>query len=279
MKKAVSLLAASALMLGLAACGDFAPDPTATPDAALDYEYTRESFPELYVSPAYAPLGEAVTAIMLGTTRSEAAGAMTAADSTDAAWAALADGEAGVVLAPEGSDMPGGVDTAAVARDALVFFVGEGSSVDGLSLGELEEIFRGRAGGWEDFGGSGEIRILPRREGSGSIAALERLVGCDAALVAGEAGPLTGDDVIGFALWSECSVMGLADGYKLLAVDGVAPSAQAIASGEYALGVDMLAGVDAGAAEDSAERALWLWLQGGVGQAFISSQGYLEAAK
>ena len=146
---------------------------------------------------------------------------MTAADSTDAAWAALADGEAGVVLAPEGSDMPGGVDTAAVARDALVFFVGEGSSVSDISSDGLEEIFRGRSGGWEDFGGSGEIRILPRREGSGSIAALERLVGCDAALVTGEAGPLTGDDVIGFALWSECSVMGLADGYKLLAVDGV----------------------------------------------------------
>ena len=74
MKKAVSLLAASALMLGLAACGDFAPDPTATPDAALDYEYTRESFPSCTSARPTSPLGEAVTAIMLGTTRSEARG-------------------------------------------------------------------------------------------------------------------------------------------------------------------------------------------------------------
>ena len=37
------------------------------------------------------------------------------------------------------------------------------------------------------------------------------------------------------------------------------------------------AGISASAADDSPERALWLWLQGGVGQAFISSQGYLEA--
>ena len=34
-----------------------------------------------------------------------------------------------------------------------------------------------------------------------------------------------------------------------------------------------------GAAEDSAGRTLRLWLQGGVGQAFISSQGYLEAVR
>ena len=31
------------------------------------------------------------------------------------------------------------------------------------------------------------------------------------------------------------------------------------------------------AGEDSPERVLYLWLQGTVGQAFLSSQGYLEA--
>ena len=64
---------------------------------------------------------------------------------------------------------------------------------------------------------------------------------------------------------------------RLLEVDGVAPTAENIASGEYPLCVDVLAGISASAADDSPERALWLWLQGGVGQAFISSQGYLEA--
>ena len=62
-------------------------------------------------------------------------------------------------------------------------------------------------------------------------------------------------------------------------MDGVEPTAQNIASGEYALGLDTLAGVSSSAAEDAAESALWLWLQGGVGQAFISSQGYLEAVR
>ena len=278
MKKLTALLTASALMLSLAACGDFAPDPTETPDVALDYSYTESTFPDIAGSSAYAPLMEAVTAIMLGTTREEAAGHMDFG-ATDTAWAELAGGEAGVVVAPEGSDMPSGIDTAPVSRDALVFFVGAGSSVSSLSSDELAAIFSGREDQWSTYGGSGTIQILTRPEGSGSIAALDRLIGCDSSLVTGESLPLTGDNVIGFGFWSECSLLGLADGYRIIAVDGVEPTAQSISSGEYTLGLDVLAGVDSGAAEDSAERTLWLWLQGSVGQAFISSQGYLEAAK
>lgn len=278
MKKLTALLAASALMLSLAACGDFAPDPTDAPTAALDYSYTESTFPDVAGSAAYTPLMEAVTAIMLGTTRENAAEHLNLG-ATDAAWDALGSGEAGVVVAPEGSSMPSGIDTAPISRDALVFFVGADSPVSDLSSDELRSIFTGRDDSWQSYDGDGSIRILTRPEGSGSIAALERLIGCDSELVTGESLPLTGSDVIGFGLWSECELSGLADGYKLLSVDGVEPSADSIRSGEYALSLDVLAGVSSGAAEDSAERTLWLWLQGSVGQAFISSQGYLEAVR
>ena len=278
MKKLTALLAASALMLSLAACGDFAPDPTDAPTAALDYSYTESTFPDVAGSAAYTPLMEAVTAIMRGTTRENAAGYLSLG-ATDAAWDALGSGEAGVVVAPEGSSMPSGIDTAPISRDALVFFVGADSPVSDLSSDELRSIFTGREDSWQSYGGDGSIRILTRPEGSGSIAALERLIGCDSELVTGESLPLTGSDMIGFGLWSECELSGLADGYKLLSVDGVDPSADSIRSGEYALSLDVLAGVSSGAAEDSAERTLWLWLQGSVGQAFISSQGYLEAVR
>ncbi len=278
MKKLTALLAASALMLSLAACGDFAPDPTDAPTAALDYSYTESTFPDVAGSAAYTPLMEAVTAIMLGTTRENAAEHLNLG-ATDAAWDALGGGEVGVVVAPEGSSMPSGIDTAPISRDALVFFVGADSPVSDLSSDELRSIFTGREDSWQSYGGDGSIRILTRPEGSGSIAALERLIGCDSELVTGESLPLTGSDVIGFGLWSECELSGLADGYKLLSVDGVEPSADSIRSGEYALSLDVLAGVSSDAAEDSAERTLWLWLQGSVGQAFISSQGYLEAVR
>ena len=62
MKRIAALLAASALMLSLAACGDFAPDPTDSPDMALDFEYTASTFPDFAASRAYEPLAGAVHA-------------------------------------------------------------------------------------------------------------------------------------------------------------------------------------------------------------------------
>ena len=121
--------------------------------------------------------------------------------------------------------------------------------------------------------------MLGRPEGSGSLAAVRRLIGADELAVSEESAALTSNEVLGYGFYNEAVLMGLADGYKLLAIDGVEPTAETIASGEYPLTVDVLAGISSSAAEDSPERALWLWLQGGVGQAFISSQGYLEAAK
>ena len=278
MKRFVSLRAAGAFMLSLAACGDFAPDPTDAPDLALDYSYTEHTFPQLAGSTAYEPLAEAVAAIMLRCSREETGGFLSFG-ATDGAWASLRDGSADVVIAPEGSDMPAGIQTAPISRDALVFFTGEGSRVSDISSDELKDIFSGREDSWTAFGGEGEIEILTRPEGSGSIAALERLIGCSEELVTRESAALTGSNVIGFGLWSECSLLGLADGYRIISVDGVAPTADTIRSGEYALALDVLAGVDAGAEEGGAGHTLWLWLQGSVGQAFISSQGYLEAVR
>ena len=202
-----------------------------------------------------------------------------------------------------------------LATDALVFMVNEDNPVDSLTTEQLRGIYSGEITNWSEVGGA-DLEIVPfqRNAESGSQVLMEKLVmdgtemteppegymiasmgglmdavkeydnssnaiGCDSSLVTGESLPLTGDNVIGFGFWSECSLLGLADGYRIIAVDGVEPTAQSISSGEYTLGLDVLAGVDSGAAEDSAERTLWLWLQGSVGQAFISSQGYLEAVQ
>ena len=276
MKRLISLCAATALLISLGGCADFAPDPTPTQDTSPGFEYTAENFPALYASAAYTPMAEAVAAIMLGTTREEAAAELSLV-STDGAWAALDSGEAGLVIAPEGSDMPGGIETAAIGRDALVFFVGQGSGIDSLAVGELERIFSLRADSWAPYGGEGAISILKRPAGSGSAAAIERLIGSDPAGYTGESAPLSHEGVIGYGLWSECALMGLADGYRLIAVGGVEPTEESISSGEYPLCVDTLAGVAADAAEESPEQVLYLWLQGTVGQAFLSSQGYWEA--
>ena len=56
MKRLIPILLTCALALGLAGCGDFAPDPTQTPDAAADYSFDRTNFPALAGGSAQEPL-------------------------------------------------------------------------------------------------------------------------------------------------------------------------------------------------------------------------------
>ena len=278
MKRLTALLLIIGLALAMAGCGDFAPDPTEAAGQAADYSFDRSNFPLLAGGAAQEPLAEAVAAIMLGETR-EGVEEYLSFGSTGAAWTALEAGEAGLVLATEPDELPAGVETAVVSKDALVFYVGAGSRIDDITTAQLKSIISGGTKSWTGMGGAGDIVVIGRPEGSGSLAALRRLIGVDELAVSEEATALTSSEVLGYGFYNEAVLMGMADGYKILTVDGVEPTAETIKSGEYPLCVDILAGISASAASDSPERALWLWLQGGVGQAFISSQGYLEAAK
>ena len=176
MKRLIPILLTCALALGLAGCGDFAPDPTQTPDAAADYSFDRTNFPALAGGSAQEPLAEAIAAIMLGETR-EGVADLLSFGNTQEAWDRLASGEAGLVLATEPDKLPEDVETAVVSRDALVFYVGEGSAVDGMTSAQLKSVMSGGTKSWSGMGGSGDIAILGRPEGSGSLAALRRLIG------------------------------------------------------------------------------------------------------
>ena len=264
------------LMLLLTACGDFAPEATVEPTVAAEYTYTGETYPQIYAGAAAGELARAVTAIMLGLDR-EGAAELVSQSTSAAAWEALASAGGGLALAADTWDLPEGVDVAAVATDALVFYVSPDNPVDSLTLDELEEIFTGAETNWSAFGGpDAEIVIMGREPGSGSVEALKSLVGCDEGLVTDVRGHETSEGVIGFGFYYPCVKQGLAGGCKLLAVDGVLPAESAVASGEYALTVDYLVGVMSGAVEGSPERTLWEWMQGAVGQAFISSQGFFS---
>lgn len=262
------------LALALSACGDFAPEATAEPSAAPEYSFTEETYPALAASAAAEELADAVTAIMLGTDRETAAERVISCTSAEA-WDSLGSGACAIAIAAGAGDIPDGVETEAIAQDALVFYVSESNPVDSLTLRELEDIFDGDETSWAAFGGAEEdIVVIGREAGSGSVAALSALVGCDEALCTAVNEYQTAAGAIGFGFYYPCVVQGKADGYKLLAVEGVLPSAETVESGEYPLTAEYLAGVSASAAEGSPERTLFDWLCGSVGQAFISSQGY-----
>ena len=209
------------LMLLLTACGDFAPEATVEPTVAAEYTYTGETYPRIYAGAAAGELARAVTAIMLGLDR-EGAAELVSQSTSAAAWEALASAGGGLALAADTWDLPEGVDVAAVATDALVFYVSPDNPVDSLTLDELEEIFTGAETNWSAFGGpDAEIVIMGREPGSGSVEALKSLIGGDEGLVTDVRGQEASEGVIGFGFYCPCVKQGLAGGCKLLAVDGV----------------------------------------------------------
>lgn len=278
MKRLIPILLILALALTLGGCGDFAPDPTETPGTTVEYSFDRSNFPTIAGGEAQRPLAEAIAAIMLGETR-ESASDMLSFGSTARPGPPLSPARPGWCWPRSRTSCPRAWRRPPSRATRWCSTSAQRSPVDGMTTAQLKSVLAGGTKSWSGMGGTGDIIVLGRPEGSGSLAAVRRLIGADELAVSEESAALTSNEVLGYGFYNEAVLMGLADGYKLLAIDGVEPTAETIASGEYPLTVDVLAGISSSAAEDSPERALWLWLQGGVGQAFISSQGYLEAAK
>ncbi len=275
MKKLLTLLIA-AFILVFSACGALAPpEPSPEPTPIPDYSFSRGTFPTLAAGLTTEPLTSAVASIMLGESRDEIEDLVLAGSTADA-WLALQNGSAGLVIAAEGASVPSGIETVQIAREGLVFFTGDGNSLDSLTTDQLKKIFSGDITNWKALGGKDEaIGIIAKSEGSGSLAALERLLDISGLELDG-ADFDTSSGALGFAFFHGAENMGLASGMKILAVDGVQPSPETISSGEYALVCGYLAGISENAPKNGPERALLQWLQSDIGQAFVSAQGYVR---
>ena len=68
----------------------------------------------------------------------------------------------------------------------------------------------------------------------------------------------------------------LAEGLKLLAIDGVTPNADSIRSGAYPFLNPYYVVMSAGQAEDSPTGILFQWLLGDEGQSLIAHEGYVS---
>lgn len=287
MKKLFPLLIIPALLLS--GCGLIAekPEATPTPAPAPEFVFTAETFPYMEGSAALQPLAEAVASVMLGMPR-ESSGEFVDMGNTAQSYTDLINGKCGLVLAPELSDtlwepIASGCQSASVARDALVFYVSGNNPVDSLTAEQLAGIYTGEYANWSELGGDDvPIKAFTRYSWSGSQAAMENLVmgGRDFSLFTAEASENVfdgSDGAIGYSLYNYANNMQMIGDYKIMEIEGAAPSAEATASGEYPLIVDYCAVISASAAEDSPERVLWAWLQSAKGQDFIASQGYVPA--
>lgn len=316
MKKGFALILAFALLLSLCACARLEP-PEPGPSAAAeptpsqepepeikgpDYEFTMANFPVIDGSTSAVPLAKALAQKLLGISAEEA-DELIVFHRTTTSYKNLMDGACDIVIAGEPA-MEVFVEKntrgfewekAQIGSDALVFVVNADNPVTNLTTDQIVGIYSGKIKNWKELGGD-DNEIIPfiRNSAAGSQALMEKSVMKGAEfgetpknyLVESMAGLMEGvksydnsAGAIGYSVYYYANDMKMAEGLKLLSVDGVAPSDKTIASGEYPHLTSYSATIAASAAADSPARALYNWLLSEDGQRFIASQGYVSGAE
>ena len=292
---------ALALLLCAGCAGPVQPtqSPTAAPQPSQgeDIAFTRDNFPRLDGSTSTAPLGRAIAAVLLGESEEEVADLIQFSRTTQS-YRNLMAGERDLVIAAEpNADVFDEMEQAGFeiqmepfAQEALVFVVNAGNPVDSLTLEQIQGIYTGQITNWSQVGGA-DLPIAPfqRDADSGSQVLMEKLVmdGLDPiqppeGLVAGSMdGLITGvmsydnsDSAIGYTVYYYAHDMEMAQGLKILRVEGVSPSADTIRAGEYPLRNPYYVAMDANTPEQSMTAVLYRWLLGEDGQRLVARLGY-----
>ena len=288
------------LALPLAACGGQQAASTPTPGAdGGAVVFTRENMPRLDGSTATAPLAQAAAAVLLGESEEDVADLIDFSRTTES-YRQLMQGDADLLIAAEPNaavfdemeEAGFEVQMEPLATDALVFMVNEDSPVDSLTTEQLRGIYSGEITNWSEVGGA-DLEIVPfqRNAESGSQVLMEKLV-MDGAemteppegyMIASMGGLMdavkeydNSSNAIGYSVYYYAHDMQMAGGLKLLKIDGVAPEAATIRSGEYPFLNPYYVAMNAAEPEGSMTRVLYDWLLGPDGQKLVDMKGYVS---
>lgn len=288
------------LALPLAACGGQQAASTPTPGADGGVVvFTRENMPRLDGSTATAPLAQAAAAVLLGESEEEVADLIDFSRTTES-YRQLMQGNADLLIAAEPNaavfdemeEAGFEVQMEPLATDALVFMVNEDNPVDSLTTEQLRGIYSGEITNWSEVGGA-DLDIVPfqRNAESGSQVLMEKLVmdGTEMTeppegyMIASMVGLMdavkeydNSSNAIGYSVYYYAHDMQMAGGLKLLKIDGVAPEAATIRSGEYPFLNPYYVAMDAAEPEGSMTRVLYDWLLGPDGQKLVDMKGYVS---
>ena len=267
-------------------------------EAAAMPQMTLEEFPVMDGSLANVPMMEELLMRFTGCSELQAEDRVEEYFSnTNPCYLNLAAGERDICIAYEPAqdtveelEKYEPLDMTPIGKDALVFIVNEDNPVDELTLEQLTDIYTGKIRNWKEVGGEDiPIEAFIRPETSGSQTLLRKLVVGDADMTDGtyyymkqgmegmvEAIKEDYDNskmAIGYSVYYYVDAMMGTGGLKFLKVDGVEPTNEAIASGEYPLVNDFYAVIR----KDSPQSAVEVrdWLLSAEGQAFVQECGYV----
>ena len=287
MKRCLALLLALCLFCApaLGECPQFAP----------------EDYPRVDGSTSMLPLSRALMMAATGVSAQEAE-LRVSHTKTTLSFYALVSGEADLLLVARpaeeafayADEMGVELEMRPIGVDALVFLTGEENPVDGLTRQQAVGIYTGEITNWQEVGGAdAEIIAYQRNKTAGSQVMMENVVMhgepmMDApmeyrpsemgALVDEVASYRNSASAIGYSVYYYVTEMYLREGVKLLAIDGVAPSNETIASGEYPYTQYNYAVIRKDEREDSPARQLFDFLTTPEGKALMAAQGYVPAA-
>ena len=263
------------------------------------FTFTRDNMPRLDGSTSTVPLAEAVCSVLLGENRAEVAD-LVQFDQTTEAYYNLINGYADLLIVGEYNEyvveekekLGFEWERAPFAADAFIFVVNEDNPVNSITIDEAKRIYTGEITNWNELGGNDQQIIpLQRNSNAGSQNLMEKLVmkgtpmmDAPIAYVVNTMGQLMevakGYDgsagAIGYTVYYYAEEMKMAQGLKILAIEGIEPNPATIRSEEYPLLNPKYVVIPADAAEDSPNRILYNWLLSEDGQRLVAHEGYVS---
>ena len=184
-----------------------------------------------------------------------------------------------------------------IGREAFVFFVNSKNPVSDLSVEEIRGIYSGEITSWKQVGGRRQsIRPFQRAENSGSQTSLQRLMDGYPLMepekedrIAGMGGIIEQvasyrnyKNAIGFSFRFYSTEMVQSGDIRLLSLNGVAPTREAIRDGSYPISSEFYAvtaapiGAPPPQERDNDLGAFLDWILSPQGQAIVDQTGYVS---
>jgi phosphate transport system substrate-binding protein len=261
--------------------------------------FTRENFPRMDGSTSLVPLGQAIASVLLGESREDVEDLIIFSKTTQSYWN-LINNEADIVIAASPPDdtieelKRRGCFMDIIAADALVFVVNANNPVDSLTTAQVQGIYTGEITNWQELGGNDEeIIAFQRNAASGSQTAMinyvmdglplmepptEHLIGDMMMLIDAVKNYEDSGGAIGYSVYYYANDMKMAEGLKILAIEGVVPGADTIGDGGYPFIMPYFVAIRMNSSERSPEYVLYRWLLSDEGRRLIESQGYIPTA-